>query len=92
MRGAHRPVRECWSGSYFNTLILLHFFVCICRGFTSETGGTLHLKNDKEKEREEHTEDRGNGRDKSGHGKTLTMRGYSIPGDRISISQDTERN
>ena len=89
MRGAHRPVRECWSGSYFNTLILLHFFVCICRGFTSETGGTPHLKKNKEKEREEHTEDRGNGRDKSGHG---NCEGYSIPGDRISISQDIERN
>ena len=37
------------QGSYFNTLILLHFFVCIYRGFISETGGDTASKKEKGK-------------------------------------------
>jgi hypothetical protein len=36
-------------------------------------------KRKRKKEREEHAEDRGIGRDKSGHGKILTMQGVLNP-------------
>ena len=50
--GVHR-------GSYFTTLILLHFIVCIYREFASETSGDTAAKKEKGKKEREHTTDCG---------------------------------